>query len=63
MSSTGIRVVEAAVTDYAGDYRATLDDLALRALDEEDSFAGAQRVFPAGYGQLTNGSPRACRFG
>ncbi len=46
-------VVEAAVTDYAGDYGATLDDLALRALDEEDSFAGAQRVFPAGYGQLT----------
>lgn len=46
-------VVAAAVSDYAGDYGATLDDLALRALDEEDSFPGAQRVFPGGYGQLT----------
>lgn len=45
--------VAAALTDYAGDYGATPDELALSALDEEDSFGGAQRVFPGGYGQLT----------
>jgi monoamine oxidase len=45
--------VAAALTDYAGDYGAVLDDLALRALDEDDSFPGAQRVIPGGYGQLT----------
>ncbi|MCW1958707.1 MAG: FAD-dependent oxidoreductase, partial [Mycobacterium sp.] len=44
--------VAAALTDYAGDYGATPEALALSALDEEDSFAGAQRVFPSGYGQL-----------
>ena len=45
--------VAASLIDYAGDYGATVDDLALRALDEDDSFSGAQRVFPGGYGQLT----------
>lgn len=45
--------VAAALTDYAGDYGATPDELALRALDEDDSFPGPQRVFPGGYGQLT----------
>lgn len=44
--------VAAALTDYAGDYGATPDELALSALDEEDSFGGAQRIFPGGYGQL-----------
>lgn len=44
--------VAAALVEYAGDYGATTDDLALSALSEEDSFPGAQRVFPAGYGQL-----------
>lgn len=46
-------VVAASLIDYAGDYGATVDDLALRAFDEDDSFTGAQRVFPGGYGQLT----------
>lgn len=46
-------VVTAALSDYAGDYGATPDELALSALGEEDSFPGVQRVFPAGYGQLT----------
>ena len=45
--------VAASLTDYAGDYGATTEDLALSALSEEDSFPGYQRVFPAGYGQLT----------
>lgn len=45
--------VAAALTDYAGDYGATPDELALSVLDEEDSFGGAQRIFPGGYGQLT----------
>lgn len=45
--------VAASLADYAGDYGATTEDLALSALSEEDSFSGAQRVFPAGYGQLT----------
>lgn len=45
--------VTAALSDYAGDYGATPDTLALSALDEEGDFRGAQRVFPAGYGQLT----------
>jgi monoamine oxidase len=44
--------VAASLADYAGDYGATAEDLALSALSEEDSFPGAQRVFPAGYGQL-----------
>jgi monoamine oxidase len=44
--------VAAVLTDYAGDYGATPEQLALSALDEEDSFSGAQRVFPGGYGQL-----------
>ena len=43
----------AALNTYAGDYGATPEALALRALDEDDSYPGAQRVFPAGYGQLT----------
>ena len=38
---------------YAGDFGATPDALALSAVDEDDSYPGAQRVFPAGYGQLT----------
>ena len=46
--------VAAALTDYAGDYGATPDALALSALDEEDSFPGAQRVFPGGFGQLAD---------
>ncbi|MBU3749316.1 MAG: FAD-dependent oxidoreductase [Mycobacterium sp.] len=45
--------VAAALADYAGDYGATVQELALSALDEDDSFGGAQRVFPGGYGQLT----------
>lgn len=45
--------VAAALSDYAGDYGATPETLALSALDEDDSFRGAQRVFPDGYGQLT----------
>jgi monoamine oxidase len=45
-------VIAAALTDYAGDYAATPEELALRALNEDDSFPGPQRVFPAGYGQL-----------
>lgn len=44
--------VAAALTDYAGDYGAAPEELALSALDEDDSFGGAQRVFPGGYGQL-----------
>jgi monoamine oxidase len=44
--------VAAALAEYAGDYGATTDELALSAVSEEDSFPGAQRVFPAGYGQL-----------
>ena len=46
--------VAAALTDYAGDYSATPEELALSVLDEEDSFGGAQRVFPGGYGQLAD---------
>ena len=45
--------VAASLADYAGDYGATTEYLALSALSEEDSFSGEQRVFPAGYGQLT----------
>lgn len=45
--------VAAALTDYAGDYAATPEDLALSALDEDDSYPGAQRVFPGGYAELT----------
>ena len=46
--------IAAAMTDCAGDYGATADVLALSALDEDDSFPGAQRVFPDGYGQLAD---------
>jgi monoamine oxidase len=46
--------VAAALTDYAGDYSATPEELALSVLDEEDFFGGAQRVFPGGYGQLAD---------
>lgn len=46
-------VVAAALSDYAGDFGASPQDLALRALDEDDSFPGPQRVFPGGYGELT----------
>lgn len=46
-------VIAAALTDYAGDYGATPDQLALSALGDDDSFPGPQRVFPDGYGQLT----------
>ena len=49
----GTPVVAAALSDYAGDYGATPQELALSALAEGDSFDGAQRVFPGGYGQLT----------
>jgi monoamine oxidase len=45
--------VAAALTVYAGDYGATPEELALSAFGEEDSFGGAQQVFPGGYGQLT----------
>lgn len=45
--------VAAALTDYAGDFGATPDKLALSALDEGDSFTGKQRVLPGGYSQLT----------
>jgi monoamine oxidase len=45
--------VAAALDTYAGDFGATPDTLALSALDEDDSYPGAQRVFPAGYGRLT----------
>ena len=50
---SGEPAVAAALTVYAGDYGATVEDLALSAVDEDDSFPGAQRVFPGGYGQLT----------
>ena len=40
------------VTGVAADYGATPEQLALAALGEEDSFPGAQRVVPDGYGQL-----------
>lgn len=46
--------VAAALTDYAGDFGATPETLALAALDEDDSFPGAQRVFAGGYGRLTD---------
>jgi monoamine oxidase len=46
-------VIAAALTDYAGDYGATPEQLALGALAEDDGFPGPQRVFPGGYGQLT----------
>jgi monoamine oxidase len=45
--------VAAALTDYAADFGATPEDLALSALDEDDSYGGPQRVLPGGYGQLT----------
>ena len=45
--------VAAVLNTYAGDYGATGETLALRALDEDCYYPGAQRVFPAGYGQLT----------
>lgn len=44
--------VAAALTDYAGDFGAAIDKLALSALDEDDSFSGPQRVVRGGYGQL-----------
>lgn len=45
--------VAASLNTYAGDFGATLEALALSAVDEDDSYPGEQRVFPAGYGQLT----------
>lgn len=45
--------VAASLNTYAGDFGATPETLALSALDEDDSYPGAQRVFPAGYGELT----------
>lgn len=45
--------VAAALTDYADDFGAPPDKLALSALDEDDSLPGEQRVLPGGYGQLT----------
>jgi len=45
--------VAAALTDYAADFGATPGDLALSALDEEDSYDGPQRALPGGFGQLT----------
>ncbi len=45
--------VAASLNTYAGDFGATPENLALSAVDEDDSFPGSQRVFPAGYGQLT----------
>lgn len=44
--------VAVSLAEYAGDYGATLDDLALSAMSEGDSLPGAQRVFPAGFGEL-----------
>lgn len=41
------------LTEFAADYGATPDQLALSALSEDDSFPGPQRVFPGGFGQLT----------
>ena len=46
--------VLAGLTEIAGDYGATPQQLALAALDEEDGYAGAQRVLPGGYAQLTD---------
>lgn len=45
--------VDTGLTALAADYGATPDQLALTAMLEEDSFPGAQRIFPAGFGQLT----------
>lgn len=45
--------VAASLNTYAGDFGATPDTLALSSLDEDDAYPGPQRVFPAGYGQLT----------
>lgn len=44
---------ESGLTEFAADYGATPDQLALSALSENDSFSGPQRVFPGGFGQLT----------
>ena len=41
------------LTVFAADYGATPEQLALSALSEDDSFPGPQRVFPGGFGQLT----------
>ena len=38
---------ESSLTEFAADYGATPDQLALSALAEDDSFSGPQRVFPA----------------
>ena len=45
--------VAAELTEIAGDYGATPDQLSLAALGEDDSYPGLQVVFPGGYGQLT----------
>jgi monoamine oxidase len=45
-------LVAAELTAMAADYGATPAELALSALDEEDSLPGPQRVFPGGFGQL-----------
>lgn len=42
------------LTDIAADYGATPQQLALSALDEDDSYRGAQRILPGGYGQLAD---------
>ena len=45
--------VAAWLNTYAGDFGATPETLALSAVDEDDSYPGAQRVLPGGYDQLT----------
>ncbi|MFM8598973.1 MAG: flavin monoamine oxidase family protein [Mycobacterium sp.] len=45
--------VTAELTEIAGDYGATPQQLSLAALTEDDSYPGPQLVFPGGYGQLT----------
>lgn len=46
--------VAAVLNEYAADYGATPAELALSALDEDDAFPGAHRVFPGGYGELAD---------
>ena len=45
--------ISAELIEFAGDYGASPQQLALAALAEEDSYPGPQLVFPGGYGQLT----------
>lgn len=53
--AAALPAVASAISDFAADYGATVEELALSALDEEDSFPGPQRVVPGGFGQLTGG--------